>query len=112
MRSIKWLKDVLAQDKEDVDLLFQKTKTIMEYTEDKLVSDGILPSSRVAEPWEWFEYLQTRKKVWKKVYKQRRQIEDTLTDIYDKCIYFFEVMIGRKKFAPKHLNLEQLRKLW
>lgn len=54
MRSIDWLKNVVAQDKEDVDILLQKTKTIMEYTKNKFVSDGILPSSRVVEPWEWF----------------------------------------------------------
>lgn len=67
MRSINW--DVLAQDKEDIDLLLQKTKTIMEYTEDKLVSDGILPASRAVEPWELFEVLQIRKNVLKKVHK-------------------------------------------
>lgn len=31
---------------------------------------------------------------------------------YSKCISFFEVMTRRKKFAPKHLSLEQLRKWW
>lgn len=69
IRAVDWLKEVLAQDKEDIDLLLQKTKTIMEYTRDKLVNDKILPSSRAAEPWEWFEALQLRKKVLKNIYK-------------------------------------------
>lgn len=60
MREKDWLKEVLAQDKEDTNLLLQKTKTIIEYTKDKLVNDRFLPSSRVSEPWEWFEALQIR----------------------------------------------------
>lgn len=55
-----WLKAVLAHDMEDTDLLLQKTRTIMEYTRDRLVSDGILPYSRASEPWEWYEALQIR----------------------------------------------------
>lgn len=35
-----------------------------------------------------------------------------MNDIYNRCISFFEVMTGRKKFASKHLSLEQLRKRW
>lgn len=54
------MKEVLAQDKEDIDLLLQKTRTIMEYTRDKLVMYKILPSSGAAELWEWFEALKIR----------------------------------------------------
>lgn len=68
MRSIDSLRNVLAQDKEDVDLLLRKTRTIMEYTKHKLVGDGILPSSRAIEPWEWFKVLNIRQMVLK-VYK-------------------------------------------
>lgn len=105
-----WLKQVLARDKEDTDLLLQKTKTIMEYTMDKLVSHRILPSSRVTEPWVWFEALQIRHKVLKKIYKQRRQIDDTLDGVYNGSIAFFEIITGRRKIAPKYLSLEQLRR--
>lgn len=50
MRVVDWLKEVLAQDKEDTDLLLQKMKTIMEYTKDRIISDEILPSSRATKP--------------------------------------------------------------
>lgn len=96
----------MTQDKEDTDLLLQKTRTILDYTWDRLVSDGILPSSIFSKPWEWFEALQIRKKVLRKIYKQRRNIDDTLAGIYNGCIDFFEIMIGRRKIAPKYLNLE------
>ena len=112
MRAIDLLKEVLAQDKEDKYLLLQKMKTIMEYTMDKIISDEIIPSSRAIEHWEWFEALQIRKKVLKKIYKQRRQVEDTLTGVYNGCISFFEIMTGRRKIAPKYLSLEQLKKWW
>jgi hypothetical protein len=39
-------------------------------------------------------------------------VGSTLNNIYNKCISYFEIMIGRKKFPPKHLTLEQLRKWW
>lgn len=108
----EWLKQVLAQDKEDTNLLLQKTKTLMEYTWDRLVSGGILPSSRAVEPWEWFEALKIRQKVLKNIYKQMKQIDDTLTGVYNGSIAFFEIMIGRRKITPKYLSLEQLREWW
>lgn len=112
LRMIGWLKEVLAQDKEDTDLLLQKTKTIMEYTKENIITNGILPSSGATRPWEWFEAMQIRQKVLKKIYKQRRKIDDTLNGFYNGCIAFFEIMIGRRKIAPKYLSLEQLRKWW
>lgn len=110
MREIYWLNEVLAQDKEDIDLLLQKTKTIMEYTKDKLVNDQIIPSSRATKPWESFEALQIRQKFMKKIYKKRWKFDDTLTGVYNGCIAFFDIMTGRRKIAPKYLSLEQLRR--
>lgn len=110
-RSFQQLQNLLGQDKTDVDLLLQKTKTIMDYTKEKLVSDGILSSSKVVEPLEWYEALQIMQKFLMIIHKQGQQMRNALNDIYNKCISVFEIMTGRKKFAPKHLNLEKLRKL-
>lgn len=52
-KSFEWLQNMLGQDNSDTELLLHKIKTIMEYTEEKLVSDGIISSSKVSEPWEW-----------------------------------------------------------
>jgi hypothetical protein len=59
-RSFEWLKNVLGQDKANVDLLLCKTKNIMDYTEERLVNDGILSPSKVLEPWEWYNLLQIK----------------------------------------------------
>lgn len=46
-RSFEWLQTLLMKDKKDLDVLLQKTKKIIDYSEERLVSDGILPSSKV-----------------------------------------------------------------
>lgn len=84
----------------------------MEYTRDRLVSDGILPSSKAAKPLGLYEALQIRQKVLKKICKQRWQIDDTLAGVYNGSIAFFEIMTGRRKIVPKYLSLEQLKKWW
>lgn len=48
----------------------------------------------------------------KKIYKQRRQIDDTLAGVYNGCIAFCKIMIGRRNIVPNYLSLEQLRKWW
>lgn len=111
-RLFEWLKKLLVQDKGDVDLLLQKIKKIMDYTKEILISNGIFPSSKVSEPWESYEALQIKQRVLKKIHKQGQHVGNTLNEIYNKCISFFEVMSRRNKFASKHLSLEQLRKWW
>lgn len=106
------LEHVLSQDKEDIDLLLQKSRVIIEYGKDQLVTDGILSSSRLNEPWEWFEALQIWQKVMKKIQKRKKQMDGDLTRVYEGCITFFEVMTGRRKIAPKYLSLEQLKEWW
>lgn len=50
--------------------------------------------------------LQIKHKVLKKVYKQRRQIDDIIVGVYNGSIAFFEIMLGKRKIAPKYLSLE------
>lgn len=69
VRARDLLEHVLYQDKEYFDLLLQKYKVIIEYGKDQLAADGILPSSRLNEPWEWFEALQIQKKAIRKIHK-------------------------------------------
>lgn len=112
VRAKELLEHVLTQDKEDMDLLLQKSRVVMGHGEEQLAVDGILPSSRLDEPWEWFEALQIRQKAIKKIQKRRKSIDGDLTAVYDGCIAFFEVMNGRRKIAPKYLSLEQLKEQW
>lgn len=84
----------------------------MEHGKYQLVVGGILPSSRLNEPWELFKALQIRHKAMRKIQKQKKLIDGDLTGVYEGCIAFFEIMTGRRKISPKYLSLEQLREWW
>lgn len=112
VRAKELLEHILSKDKNDMDLLLQKSKVILGHGKEQLAKDGILPSSRVDEPWKWFEALQIRQKAMKKISKRKKLIDGELTAFYDGCIAFFEVMTGRKKIALKYLSLEQLKEWW
>lgn len=61
----------------------------------------------------WSKVTDTNVGSWDyEVFKQRRQIDDTLSGVYNGSMAFFEIMTGRRKISPKYLSLEQLRNWW
>lgn len=66
---------------------------------------------KIRKSMEWMESWNFRKELMMKELKISK-IQNKVKEIFDSYVAFLKIVIGRKKYGKKNLNVDQLQKWW